>query len=535
MADAGYWAEAPMKREQIVLFAPTLDTVIEEDHPVRVLDEILRRLDWTEWEAEFSGSGRGQPPIHPRVLSGALIYGLSRGIRSSRVLEYLIGHNFDFIWLVERRTIDHSTLSKFRKKFGKPLKSLFRQVCELAMAMGLARLNEVALDGTRVKANNDRFETLTAAKVQERLAAVDAQIDQMFREADETDAAEAKLFDVGSSSTKLPAELAKLQTRQEKLRKALEQLRAADKAKRADGGDPEKNPSQIPATDMDSKVLPNKEGGYAANYTPMAATETHGGFILDADVIPDTSEQLTTLPAADRIRENFGQYPDRMMGDGAHGTGENIQGMEERDVEFFAPVASHQPQPGNPAWREDPTQPVPEEERARLPRNPQTKKLDKSCFVYDKETDRYYCPMGRPLDYEEKKSNVPASGQRTYFHVYRGKSCEGCPLSAACRKDDAKQGRSISRDVHEERREGMARKMATAEAKAVYRRRLHAAETPFGIIKHVMKVRQFLLRGLENVKTEWLWICTAFNIRKLMQSLARLRAESARLAAETEV
>jgi hypothetical protein len=101
--------------------------------------------------------------------------------------------------------------------------------------------------------------------------------------------------------------------------------------------------------------------------------------------------------------------------------------------------------------------------------------------------------------------------------------------------DNARQGRSISRDVHEQRRERMAAKMASAEAKAIYKKRLHAGETPFGIIKHLMHLRQFLLRGLERVKTEWLWTCTAFNLGKLVREVGRLRAEFSKLTATGEV
>ena len=170
-----------------------------------------------------------------------------------------------------------------------------------------------------------------------------------------------------------------------------------------------------------------------------------------------------------------------------------------------------------------------------MPRNPQTKKLDKACFVYDAQSDRYYCPQGRPLEYEETKSNVQSSGERTCFRVYRSVSCDGCQLAAACRMEKARRGRSISRDVHEQRREQMASKMAGTEAKVMYQKRFRAAETPFGIIKHPIHLRQFLLRGLENVKTEWLWTCTAFNVAKLVREVGRLRAEFSRLLATEEV
>ena len=45
------------------------------------------------------GDHRGRPPIHPRILAGIVLYGLTHRFRSSRVLEYMCRHNLDFIWL----------------------------------------------------------------------------------------------------------------------------------------------------------------------------------------------------------------------------------------------------------------------------------------------------------------------------------------------------------------------------------------------------------------------------------------------------
>ncbi|HEY4761057.1 MAG TPA: transposase, partial [Thermoguttaceae bacterium] len=161
---AQHWAQAPMSREQIVLFSPTLEEAISEDHPVRLLEEILRGVDWSAWVTP-RGEHRGRPPIHPRILAGIILYGLMHRFRSSRMLEYMCGHNLDFIWLAEGHRPDHTTLSIFRKESRQALKDLFRQVGRLAMVMGLVRLGEVAFDGTRVKANANRYQTWTAEKV----------------------------------------------------------------------------------------------------------------------------------------------------------------------------------------------------------------------------------------------------------------------------------------------------------------------------------------------------------------------------------
>ena len=101
MATQDYWSEAPMNRKQIALFAPTLDSTISEDDPVRLFDEILGGMDWSNFEAEYHGK-RGQPPIHPRYVAAGILFGFCRGMRSSRKLEEACNYRLDFVWLTSR-------------------------------------------------------------------------------------------------------------------------------------------------------------------------------------------------------------------------------------------------------------------------------------------------------------------------------------------------------------------------------------------------------------------------------------------------
>ena len=124
-----------LARNQRILIPSTLDDMIPDDHPVRILDELLAKIDWKLWEAHYP-SHRGQPPIPPRVMASAILYGLQRRVRTSRVLEYLIEHAIDFKWLVEGRSIGHSTLCAFRPEFKTELKDLFRQIAWIAVNFG---------------------------------------------------------------------------------------------------------------------------------------------------------------------------------------------------------------------------------------------------------------------------------------------------------------------------------------------------------------------------------------------------------------
>lgn len=190
MATEGYWADARIDRYSTRVYKPTLDAMIADDDPVRMLDEVLDGVDWSAWEVRYERK-RGQPPIHPRHLAAAILYGMYRGIRSSRKLEEACRYRLDFIWLVEGRHIDHTTFSKFRTRFRDGLKDLFRQIGRTAMALGLIQLGVVAFDGTRVKANNSRFQTRTAKTLEEKLQALDELFEQLIAAMNATDTEQA--------------------------------------------------------------------------------------------------------------------------------------------------------------------------------------------------------------------------------------------------------------------------------------------------------------------------------------------------------
>src|SRR6185436_13896039 len=100
-------------------------------------------------------------------------------------------------------------------------------------------------------------------------------------------------------------------------------------------------------------------------------------------------------------------------------------------------------------------------------------------------------------------------GEKITIRIYRCPSCDGCASKGSCVTESNKGGRTIRRDISTNVREQHAAKMKTASASEKYKHRFHAAETPFGWLKHVLGLRQFLLRGFEKVQTEWLWACTA--------------------------
>ena len=516
------WNQAPCPRDQILLFRETLGDRIPQNHSVRLFTEIFDGLDWSIWERHYVLVA-GQPPIHPKIMAGAILYGLTHGIRSSRRLEWACGNAVDFMWLVEGRTIDHSTFCDFRTRFHRELKDLFRQIGRIAMHMGLIRLNQVALDGTRIKANSSRHATASAKTLEQRLQVLDEQIEKMLAEADQVDRQDKDLFGDNVSWHTLPAELTNLKKRQERLCKAFEAAQQGD-AKRAKSKNGSKRLVKVPVADPDSAIMPNKEGGYAPNFNPIAAADGECGMLVDADVLSEMKEGETVIPTVERIESTFGRQPEQFLADSTFATGSNLSALSNRGIEAVMPVEQTQVPDENPADRSDPTMPIAEEDWSKLPRRAQTKKLDRAAFVYDEKKDCYYCPQGWPLEFVQIKTKGRDTGEASQYRVYTCRSCEGCALAVDCLTGHAKH-RSVSHDQHEAVRRKVALRLKTESGKKTYARRAHLAETPNGFIKDVLGLRQFLLRGLDKVRTEWLWACAAFNIRKLILAIRILRAE----------
>jgi len=511
------WATLPESREQLCLFAEKLDDAISTDHPVRTLNQILERIDWSPWESRYR-LVRGRPPIHPKVLAGVVLYGLMRRIRTSRGLEEALQVRLDFRWLAQGLSIDHSTISEFRQSNSDALCDLFVQIGLIARELGYLTLVRLGYDGTRIRANNRRHgsrtpEELRKAKKQlaEEFEAHRQASQQAQEQEDEAFAAAAK-----ADADRQEKESRRQSERIDEALAELERIEASGK----------KIPSHLPTTDPHSRIAKNKEGGFAPNYNPAIAVDVDSGFIVDSEVISGTDEQTHMIDAVERARSHFqreeAEGPTEVLADGLMATGENIAACPQHNIEFYSP-----PGPKNPAYRDDPSQPVPEEKIAELPlRGSKPKKgkedtrtFDKSAFVYDSKKDIYWCPMGQQLDrYYETRDH---RGDPRYGYRASKEACAACPLKERCFKNTRSQyGRRIECGEHEIAKQAHAEKMRQPEAAEKYKRRTAATERPFAVIKHFLGIRQFLTRGLQNVRNEWRWATVACNLHRLVHLLA---------------
>ena len=85
-----------------------------------------------------------------------LLYSYAAGIRSSRQIERACGGDVAFKVITAMQIPDHSTIADFRRRHETTIGELFVSVLSLCGEAGLVRVGEVAVDGTRMRANASR-------------------------------------------------------------------------------------------------------------------------------------------------------------------------------------------------------------------------------------------------------------------------------------------------------------------------------------------------------------------------------------------
>jgi transposase len=166
-------------RETPRMFAPSLREAVADDPEVVGLDAAVEQLELRELEAEYPEVGH--PAYPPKAMLKVLLYGYWLGLRSSRMLERACKRDDALRFLAHGLRPDHNSICRFRRRHGEQLGELFSQTVRLCQQAGLVELGQVAVDGTKVRANRSR----------EGLAKAKREFEQALREAEEADGEEA--------------------------------------------------------------------------------------------------------------------------------------------------------------------------------------------------------------------------------------------------------------------------------------------------------------------------------------------------------
>jgi transposase len=461
---------AGFERDQLLLLPEAVDDYVDADNPVRFIDAFVDGLDLTA--AGFlrvEAKATGRPGYAPGDLLKLYIYGYLNRVRSSRRLEAECRRNIEVIWLLRTLKPDFKTIADFRRDNRGAFRSVFRQFVLLCRRLDLFGRELLAVDGTRIKAVNNKDRNFTRNSLAKFIRAADERLDDYLKRLDESDVEEGGTGG-GARTNNLAQKIAALRDKRERYAAMLEELEKSGE-------------TQMSLTDPDSRAMA-AHTKVAVGYNVQLAVDAKHKLIVaqavtnqvvDMGLLKETAEPARALLEVETID---------VVADRGYFKSEDIEACEK------AGLTPHVPRPQRGSSVSDGF-------------------FHKDEFRYDPEQDGYICPAGQVLStrYESKLRDLKKTD-----YANRA-ACPVCPLRSRCTNDF----RKVSRLENEAVLDRMAVRLKARPE--ILDRRREVVEHPFGSIKQWMYQGAFLMKGLANVRAEFSLTALAYNLRRALNIL----------------
>lgn len=350
---------------QQLLLPPDLRQWLRPDHLALYISDVVESLDLSGILKVYEeGDGRGRPPYHPTMMIKLLIYGYCTGKMSSRKLEQATHDEVPFRVLSCDQHPDHDSIATFRQRHLQELGQLFVQVLQLCERAGLVKLGHVAVDGTKIKANASKYQSLSYQRMKEIEPELAAEVERLLGAAQQLDEEEDRLYGKGKRGDELPEELRNPETRLAKIRSLIAELEAEAKAAAAqDQAEKEKpaaersrrkwrrkwemsEPGEVVATpktkrnltDPDSRMM--KDGAtktFYQAYNIQIGVDEQAQIIVASKVVQSGADQEQLIPVLQQVEKNLGRMPERVSADAGYYSKAAITHDTVRAVDLYVP------------------------------------------------------------------------------------------------------------------------------------------------------------------------------------------------------
>ncbi len=440
-----------IKRDMNYLFPPSMNDWLPEHHLARFVVEIVEQLDLKPLEHAYGTSGSA--PFHPALLLSILVYGYATGIFSSRKLENATYDSVAFRYVAANEHPDHDTLNTFRKRFLTEIKALMVQVLMIARTLGVLNLGNIALDGSKIKANASRHSALSYGHIKKLEEQLQGEVKKLMALADAADnekipeginlpeeiaRREDRLKAIAEAKVKIEARAkerfdearagyqAKLDKREAKSKESGKRPRGKLPAPPIEGA---QDKDQINLTDEASRIMKVSGGGFDQCYNGQIAVDMDSMLIVTTDTVQACNDKQQVAPFIEQIKTlpaELGQ-PVNLVADTGYFSAANVTTCGEHSITPLIAVSREVHHPD---------------------------------------------PLARFTEPSPLKEGVTEV-------------------------------------------EKMRHLLLTKEGRALYAKRKCTVEPVIGIIKAILGFRQFSLRGLENVKGELNLVAMAWNLKRM--------------------
>jgi transposase len=318
-----------------------LEALLPSDHRARIVMRFVEGLDLSGlYDAIKAREGEpGRPPPDPAVLMALWLYATAEGVGSARQLERLAQSDLAYRWIAGGVPLNYHGLADFRVAHVEVLDRLLTESVTALIKAGVISLTEIAVDGTKVRANASRGSFKTA----DRLARIEAAVEQRLS----TLKAEIEKDPKASSQRRLAAKeraAREVKERADRARAALDKVRA-EKERRAKTHpqDEAKKKSEPSASlsDPDARIMRFPDNAVRPAYNAQVAATPRKGIIVSVEMTDRRNDSGLAMPMVDDMVRRYGKAPENLLVDTHYATNDDIAALAAHpagSVTVFAPL-----------------------------------------------------------------------------------------------------------------------------------------------------------------------------------------------------
>lgn len=486
---------------------------------------IEHKLDLAIFFPDYKNDEGGRRAYDPAILLSIILFAYSKGITSSREIQWCCETNIIFKALSCDSVPHFTTIANFVSSHSTQIELLFEQILLVCHEQGLLGNELFAIDGCKMRSNAAKEHSGTFKELTDKSAKLRRQIKHHLKEHQQIDKQESKDEERKKRTEQTITTLSKAADR-------IDDFLKHSSPRIGRGQRPKEVKSNI--TDNESAKMTTSKGTIQG-YNGVAAVDKKHQIVVDAQAFGEGQEHHTLAPVLENIEARLKRLgiEDKIYQTGTIVTADtgfaneaNMKYLHENHINAYVP--------DNQFRSRDPKFAHQKEKYGK--RHQDTKKnprksihargvIPSSEFNFDPKTRTCICPAGQSLTYHGDRPN-PKGRPKAFFE---GKllQCRHCDLKHQCMKNPSAAdhrkgaGRQVSFLLDKGREKSytnwMKERVDSDFGKQVYAHRMSVVEPVFGNIGTAKRLNRFSLRSKKKVQGQWQLYCMIHNIEKLMR------------------
>ena len=497
---------------QIVLFPASIDEKIPQDHPVRLVNEIVDNLNIEDIIEGYKGGGTTS--FHPRMLIKVLFFGYFNNVYSCRKIAELLEQNIYFMWLSGNSTPDFRTINNFRgKRLQGKIQKLFGDIVKMMAELGYISLDKQFVDGTIMESAANRYTFVWRKSIERNKANLEEKLNKVLSDIEQSIKSDKIELTKTVEEKKINRDLLKekldeLNKQRSELNK--EQHKALNKIEKEQLPKLDQYENQLEIlgdrnsyskTDPDATFMRTKEdilknAELRPAYNVQISTENQ--ILTNFSLHQNPGDTTTLIGHQEQFYSLYGKNSKQVVADAGFGSEQNYEYLDNIGSEAFVKY-NYFDQEQKKGFKD--------------------KLFHIENLFYNEEQDFYVCPIGQRMYPFKTGSRLSVQGYESELVYYKARNCTGCPMRSMCfNAEEPDRVISVSPKLRQLKKQARKR-LLSEEGIELRKRRSIEVEAVFGQLKSNNRYKRFRMYGLVKIEIDLGLAAIGHNLRKWARKL----------------